>query len=104
VRYADVLQERLGGEVEARYCDPMDGRVPQEAGKPEGDDGAAEPTVPLPALLIGDLCIAPSDGVIVSPEDIAASLADQLPGPDAAELARHLEEALERWMVEWANA
>ena len=84
MRYAETLHEKLGFEVEVRFC-----------------DGGAE--VPPPAMLIGDTLVAPSDGVIVSPEDIAESLRDRLPGPEIAELGRLLEATQEQWMKEWSN-
>jgi hypothetical protein len=60
--------------------------------------------VPPPALLIGDLLTAPSDGLIVSPQDIAASLADRLSVPEVADLTRQLGAVQDRWMEEWADA
>ncbi len=84
MRYAETLRQKLGLEVEVRYC-----------------DDSAE--VPPPAMLLGDVLISPSDGVIVSPEDIAESLQDRLPEPEVAELGRLLEETQERWMEEWSG-
>ena len=85
MRYAETLHEKLGLAVEVRFC-----------------DGSAE--VPPPAMLIGDILVAPSDGVIVSPEDIAASLRDRLSDAEVAELGRLLDETQERWMEEWSQA
>lgn len=84
MRYAETLHEKLGLSVEVRFC-----------------DGGAE--VPPPAMLIGDALVAPSDGVIVSPEDIAESLRSRLPEPEVAELGRLLEATQERWMEEWSG-
>ncbi len=72
MRYAETLQQKLGIEFEVHFC----------------DDGAE---VPPPAMLIGDILVAPSDGVIVSPEDIAQNLRDRLPGHAVTELGRVLE-------------
>ena len=85
MRYADALREALGYESEVRYC-----------------DGSAE--VPPPALLIGDTLVKPSDGVIVSPEDIAQCLRDRLGETEVADLQRTLETTQERWMEEWSHA
>jgi cystathionine gamma-synthase len=85
MRYAEALREKLGLEVEVRFC-----------------DGSAE--LPPPALLVGDTLVAPSDGVIVSPEDIAASLRNSYPEAEVADLNRLLEATQERWMEEWAGA
>jgi cystathionine gamma-synthase len=55
-------------------------------------------------MLICDVLVAPSDGVIVSPDDIARSLSDPLGGARADELRGLLEQTQERWMEEWSNA
>ncbi len=47
LRYAEGLREAVGYQPEVRYC-----------------DGNA--AVPPPAMLVGDVLITPSDGVIVS--------------------------------------
>lgn len=104
MRFAEVLNARLGGGMAVLYCDPKDGGAPREAGKPEGDEARTEPAVPPPALRIGDLWVSPSDGVIISPQDIAATLAGRLPGPEVAALTRELDAALDLWMEEWAPA
>lgn len=85
LRFAEVLRGRLGGEVEVRNC-------------------VGEAVLPPPALLIGDRLVAPSDGVIVAPQDIATALAERLPAAGVAALARDLDAALERWMEEWSDA
>ena len=83
-RYAETLRETLDLEFEVHYC----------------EDGAE---IPPPAMLIGDTLIAPSDGVIVSPEDIAKNLRDGLPEDEVTEFARLLEATQERWMEEWSG-
>lgn len=85
LRYAETLREALGLASEVRY----------------GDATAA---VPPPAMLICDVPVAPSDGVIVSPEDIARSLSYQLGTARAAELRGLLQQTQERWMEEWSHA
>jgi cystathionine gamma-synthase len=55
MRYAEALHQALGYPNEIRYCD-------------------ADAAVPPPAMLVGDRLVAPSDGVILSPEDVAGSL------------------------------
>jgi cystathionine gamma-synthase len=85
MRYAEALREALGYESEVRYCD-------------------ASAELPPPALLIGDTLVRPSDGVIVSPEDIAQCLRDRLGETAAADLQRSLETTQERWMEEWSHA
>ncbi len=84
MRYAETLRGKLGLEVEVRYC----------------EDGAE---IPPPAMLIDDALIAPSDGVILSPEDIAVNLRDRLPEHEVVELGRPLEATQEQWMEEWSN-
>ncbi len=64
------------------------------------DDGAE---VPPPAMLIYGALITPSDGVILSPEDIAGQLRDRLSADEVAKLARLLEETQEQWMEEWSD-
>lgn len=85
MRYAEALRETLGYQSEVRYC----------------DGGAA---VPPPAMLVGDRLVTPSDGVIVAPEDIAASLSDRLGEAELVELRRLLETTQEQWMEEWSHA
>jgi len=85
MRYAQTLQEALGLACDVRYCDAAD-------------------AVPPPAMLICDVLVAPSDGVIVSPEDITRSLGEQLGAARAAEMRALLEQTQERWMEEWRNA
>jgi hypothetical protein len=46
--------------------------------------------VPPPAMPIDNTLLAPSDGVILPPEDIAESLRDWLPEPEAMDLRRLL--------------
>jgi cystathionine gamma-synthase len=85
LRYAEALHQALGLQPEVRYC----------------DDSAA---VPPPAMLVGDVLVTPSDGVIVSPGDIAQSLRDRLDETEIAQLRQVLEATLDQWMEEWANA
>jgi cystathionine gamma-synthase len=84
MRYAETLCERLGLDLEVHYC-----------------EDSAE--IPPPAMLIDDTLIAPSDGVILSPEDIAEKLRDRLPEDDVTELGRLLEATQEQWMEEWSG-
>ena len=85
LRYAEALHQALGLQPEVRYC-----------------DGSA--AVPPPAMLVGDRLITPSDGVIVSPEDIVLSLSDGLGEAEVAALQRLLEATQEQWMDEWSHA
>jgi cystathionine gamma-synthase len=85
LRYAEALHQALGLQPEVRYC-----------------DGSA--AVPPPAMLVGDRLITPSDGVIVSPEDIVLSLSDGLGEAEVAALQRLLEATQEQWMEEWSHA
>ena len=85
LRYAEALHQTLGFQPEVRYC----------------DGGAA---VPPPAMLVGGVLVTPSDGVILSPEDIAQSLRDGLGKTEIAQLRQVLEAALDQWMEAWANA
>ena len=85
MRYAETLKQHLGIEFDIRFC----------------DDGVE---VPPPAMLIDDVLVAPSDGVILSPEDIAASLRNRLTEDQVARLGQLLEETQERWMEEWSDA
>jgi len=84
MRYAEALAQALGFRPEVRYCD----------GKDE---------VPPPALLVDEALVTPSDGVIVSPEDIAGSLRGRLGEARAAQLQQLLETTQERWMEEWSR-
>ncbi|MBP6582060.1 MAG: hypothetical protein KA204_01095 [Chromatiaceae bacterium] len=84
LRYAEALREAVGYQSEVRYC-----------------DGSA--AVPPPAMLVGDVLITPSDGVIVSPEDIALSLSDRLDETAIATLRQILETTQEEWMEEWSH-
>jgi cystathionine gamma-synthase len=85
LRYAQTLHQALGMAFDVRYCD-------------------ATAAVPPPAMLVGDVLVAPSDGVIVSPEDIARSLNDRLGDTAATELRALLEQTQEQWMEEWSHA
>ena len=85
LRYAETLREALGLTCDIRYCD-------------------ATAAVPPPAMLICDVLVAPSDGVIVSPDDIARILNDRLGDAAATELRTLLEQTQEQWMEEWSHA
>ena len=85
MRYAEALRQALGFQPEVRYCD-------------------SSADVPPPAMLVGDVLVTPSDGVIVSPEDIAQSLRDGLGETEIAQLQQVLEATQEQWMEEWAGA
>jgi cystathionine gamma-synthase len=85
LRYAETLREALGLACDVCYCD-------------------ATAAVPPPAMLICDVPVAPSDGVIVSPEDIVRSLSDWLGDTAAIEVRALLEQTQERWMEEWSHA
>lgn len=84
MRYAQTLQEALGVACDVRYCD-------------------ATAVVPPPAMLVGNVLVAPSAGVIISPTDLARSLGDQFGSARADELRRLLEQTQERWMEEWSH-
>jgi cystathionine gamma-synthase len=85
LRYAQTLHQALGFRSEVRFC-----------------DGSA--TVPPPAMLVGEMLVTPSDGVILSPEDIADSLSDRLDETQVAGLRQLLEATQEQWMEEWSHA
>jgi len=85
MRYAEALRQALSFQPEVRYCD-------------------SSAAVPPPAMLVGDVLVTPSDGVIVSPEDIALSLSDRLGEAEIAQLRQVLETTLDQWMEEWAGA
>ncbi|MCW8919782.1 MAG: hypothetical protein OQL08_13330 [Gammaproteobacteria bacterium] len=57
------------------------------------------PELHAPAMLIDGLLVAPADGVILSPQDIAQALAPL--HPEAPRLEALLQEVLERCMEEW---
>jgi cystathionine gamma-synthase len=85
MRYAEALRQTLGFQPEVRYCD-------------------SSANLPPPAMLVGDVLVTPSDGVIVSPEDIARSLSDRLGEADAAQLRQVLEATQAQWMEAWSHA
>ena len=64
-------------------------------------DGSAE--VPPPALLVGEVLVTPSDGVIVSPEDIAGSLSGRLARPRWRTCNGCSRRRQEQWMEEWSH-
>ncbi len=85
LRYAEALRQALGFQPEVRYCD-------------------SSAAVPPPAMVVGDRLVSPSDGVIVSPEDIALSLGDRLGEAEIADLRQVLETTQDQWMEEWSHA
>jgi len=85
LRYAEALRQALGFQPEVRYCD-------------------SSAAVPPPAMVVGDRLVSPSDGVIVSPEDIALSLSDRLGEAEIAKLRQVLETTQDQWMEEWSHA
>lgn len=85
LRYAEALHHALGLQPEVRYY-----------------DGSAN--LPPPVMLVGDVVVAPSDGVIVSPEDLARSLIDRLGEAEIAALRQVLEATLDQWKEEWDHA
>jgi cystathionine gamma-synthase len=85
LRYAEALRQALGFQPEVRYCD-------------------SSAAVPPPAMVVGDRLVSPSDGVIVSPEDIALSLSDHLGEAEIAKLRQVLETTQDQWMEEWSHA
>jgi cystathionine gamma-synthase len=78
LRYAEALAETGGVHADLVFADEHRG-------------------VPPPAVRIDNCPVFPSDGVIVSPDDLAATL----PG-DAAGLLALLEDVQDRTMEEWA--
>ena len=70
---------------------------------PRRSNAGTEVPPPPPAMPIYDTLIAPSDGVILSPEDIAASVRDRLPEAEVVSLCRLLEATQEQWMEAWSG-
>jgi cystathionine gamma-synthase len=56
-----------------------------------------------PALLIGETLVEPSDGVIVSPEDLVEGLSDSGTADRLNKLHRILDAVQEQMMEEWSN-
>ena len=87
MRFAEVIGQRAGLDTQIKYC---------------GDE-AQERHLP-PAMLIGETLIAPSDGVIITPEDLIAGLTGRCSGDALQELHQALHLVQERMMEEWASA
>jgi hypothetical protein len=83
LRYAEALREPVGDRPEVRYC------------------GSA--AVPPPAMRVGDVPVTPSDGVVLSPEDIALSPSDRRDETAIATLRQILETTLEQRTEEWSH-
>lgn len=80
--YAAALVQHVGA-----YCVESFGALP------------AQTEVRAPAILIDGRHVQPSDGVIVAPEDIGATIGPS--HPDVERLVTVLEEVLEAKMQEW---
>ena len=86
IRYAEALCRHLDIHSEITYC--------------ESDwECVANP----PAMLIGEILIKPSDGVIVSPEDLINSLQDRFSEDKLNGLHQILDAVQEKLMEEWSN-
>ncbi len=86
IRYAEALCRHLDIDCEITYCD-SDGEY------------VANP----PALLIGETPVTPSDGVIVSPEDLINSLQERFSEDKLKGLHQILDAVQEKLMEEWSN-
>ena len=87
MRFAEVIGQRAGLDTLVKYCGA-------EAG---------ERHLP-PAMLIGETLIEPSDGVIITPEDLIAGLTGRCAGDALQGLLQALHLAQDRMMEEWASA
>lgn len=87
MRFAEVIGQRAGLDTLVKYC----GAEAQEGHRP-------------PAMLIGETLIAPSDGVIITPEDLIAGLTGRCTGEMLQELLQSLHLVQEQMMEEWASA
>ncbi|WP_456405043.1 hypothetical protein [Thiolapillus sp.] len=83
--------------AEAASRDPA---ISHEVEYPETDEESRHPP---PALLIDGQPVEPSDGVILSPEDVIRGLNDSMADEDLDNLLSALEAVQERLMEEWAN-
>jgi hypothetical protein len=63
------------------------------------DAPLGQPELRAPAMLLDGLPIAPEDGVILMPREVALALGNQ--HADAPRLEAILEEVLEKCMLEW---
>lgn len=67
----------------------------------ESFDGLpSQPELCAPAILVDGQRVAPSDGVILSPEDLGAALSRVY--PEAPQLQAILEQVLEGYLQEWS--
>lgn len=86
IRYAEAISQHLGTGSQVKYCES------------DGENGNKPP-----ALLIGENLIEPSDGVILSPEDLVNGLRDTIAENELKALQQLLDEVQEQLMEEWAN-
>lgn len=86
IRYAEAISRYLSVHFQVKYCES------------DGED-ANQP----PALLIRENLIKPSDGVIVSPEDLIESLSDSYAKEKLNHLHQILDAVQEQLMEEWSN-
>lgn len=87
-RFAEAVADAVGGRSEVLYPQP-------ESPFPE------QPVPPAPALLIDGQCIAPADGVILSPAEICDALAASGFNGDLTGLLQTLEAIEEAMMEGW---
>jgi len=86
IRYAKAISRHMGVDFQMKYC--------------ESDEKDADTP---PALLIGGTRIEPSDGVIVSPDDLFKGLGSHSKSDKLIELHRILDAIKEQLMEEWSN-
>jgi cystathionine gamma-synthase len=86
IHYAEAISQHLGVGYQVKYCES------------DGEDGNQPP-----ALMIGENLIEPSDGVIVSPEDLINGLRDSVTENELEELHQLLDTVQEQLMEEWSN-
>jgi hypothetical protein len=65
------------------------------------DAPPGQPELRAPAILVGGLPIAPADGVILMPREVALAIGN--PHADVPRLEAILEEVMEQCMQEWEN-
>lgn len=86
IRYTEALCRYLGINSQIKYCE-SDGECVDNP----------------PALLIGETLVKPSDGVIISPEDLINSLQDRFSKDKLNDLHQILDAVQEQLMEEWGN-
>jgi cystathionine gamma-synthase len=86
IRYAEAISRYLEIPSRVKYCEP-EGKEADQA----------------PALLIGEILVEPSDGVIVSPEDLIDGLYGRFARDKLNELHQILDAVQEQLMEEWSN-